>query len=658
MKKKKVDITPDKTLIKKLGMTGYRTEQAIAELIDNSIDARLDGITEHVKVVLDFARMRITVSDDGRGMDLDELKDALTIAKDPEETDGRLGRFGLGMKSACSNLGKTFSIRTTRTGQGTLVAEYDEEKWLREQDLNWKNFEIGLAGSGNDPGTTITISKLNVPLYPNQMINFRRRFGLRYGPYIRDGQVEITVNSRPCRPSEPDLEEDTKRGISICLPSGNTITGWVGLLKKRSIKGDYGLHIYNRNRLVEAYSKFGMRRHPTTSRFIGEISLDHVPVNFHKTGFLEDTNEYREAKEYFNRDQNVTDLVRSMSSGDSTADDEIRRVLDFGLDPVGVTPLSMKVSAARGKRMLHGMDGTSMESGDAEITVRRKTDRQNTLYETESDSGKTRVTVNASSRVFEAFRNPLFLLGMIKIEAEVFGRLGLSEQAINERNRLWNGFVDAFLPTEKVPAAKQLGPRQEPVSLPYYTLQPELVDLHDYLREAFPHRFQFTGLSTLAPFLHHAHRTLVYNVQAETGTGQELLETIMRHGKGDATLLNDDLVAGRDQSMTARHGKGDMVLLNPGSELLATYLERTEDQFVIVIREHSERLAYAWASPEKAWLDLYMEVESGAVPYTGELVYILDDLLDRNLVKPSKLTTLAKRRGPKTLDRVGRFLPG
>ncbi len=634
MKTEKVDITPDKTLIKKLGMTGYRTEQAIAELIDNSIDARLDGITEHVKVVLDFALMRITVSDDGRGMDLDELKDALTIAKDPEETDGRLGRFGLGMKSACSNLGKTFSIRTARAGQETLVAEYDEEKWLREPDLNWKNFEIGLDGSGNDPGTTITISKLNVPLYPNQMINFRRRFGLRYGPYIRDGQVEITVNSRPCRPSESDLEEGTKRDINIRLPSGNTIAGWVGLLRKRSIKGDYGLHIYNRNRLVETYSEFGMKRHPSISKFIGEISLDHVPVNFHKTGFLEDTGEYGEAVEYFNRDPVVVDLVRSMSSGDRADCDEVRRVLHFGLDPAQATPLSMKVSSARGKSMLHSLDGTSVESGSAKIIIRRQVDHQNTLYETESDSGKAEVTVNASNRLFETFKNPLFLLGLIKIEAEVFGRLDLSEQAVAERNRLWTKFVDAFLPAEKAPTARPTGPRQAPVPLPYYTLQPELVDLHDYLREAFPHRFQFTGLSTLAPFLHNAHRTLAYNVQTETGTGQELLETI------------------------ARHGESGRPLLNPGPELLSTYLEGAGDRSVIVIREHSERLAYTWASPEKAWLDLYLEVESSSAPYGGELVYILDDLLERDLVRPSRLRALAKRRGPKTLDRVGRFLPG
>lgn len=634
MKTRKVDITPDKTLIKKLGMTGYRTEQAIAELIDNAIDARLNDKTEHVDVILDFNLMRITVSDDGRGMDLDEMRDALTIAKDPLKTRGRLGRFGLGMKSACSNLGKAFSIRTTRVHQDTLVAEYDEKKWLGEKDRKWGNFEIGADGSGNGHGTQITISKLNVPLYPNQMINFRRRFGLRYGPYIRSGQVEITVNSRPCRSSEPDLEDDTRRDIRIPLPSGNTITGWIGLLKKRSIKGDYGLHIYNRDRLVEAYSKFGMKQHPTMSKFIGEISLDHIPINFHKTGFLEDTNEYREAKAYFNADPDVVSLVRSMSAGDQVDSDEVRRILDFGPDVSPGVPLSMKVSSNRGKRMLHNMDGTVVASGDTEISITRKTDDHDTLYKTEPGAGKILVTINAANRMFEAFKNPLFLLGLIKIEAEVFGTLDLPKGAVTERNRLWDAFINAFLPAEKAPVQRQTGPRQKPVPLPHYTLQPNLVDLHDYLQEMFPHRFQFTGLSTLAPFLHNAHRTLIYNIQTETGTGQELLETI------------------------THYIKSDKVLLNPGSDLLVSYLEKTEEDHLIVIREHSERPTHTWAPPEKAWLDLYVEVENGSAPYKSELIYIMDDLLDQNLVRPSKINTLAKRRGSNILDGVGKFLPG
>lgn len=54
MRKHTVDITPDKSLIKKLGLTGYRSEQAIAELIDNSIDGRIEKRIEHVDIRLNF----------------------------------------------------------------------------------------------------------------------------------------------------------------------------------------------------------------------------------------------------------------------------------------------------------------------------------------------------------------------------------------------------------------------------------------------------------------------------------------------------------------------------------------------------------------------------------------------------------------------------
>ena len=626
----KVDITPDKTLIKKLGMSGYRTEQAIAELIDNAIDARGHD-TEHIKVMLDFTRMRITIQDDGHGMNLAELQDALTIAKDAK-AGGRLGRFGMGMKSACSSLGKAFHIKTARSSQETLMARYDEDEWLDKQDMQWNNFEIEHGDSNIHGGTTITISRLKVPLYPNQMIKFRRRFGLRYGPYIRDRQVEITVNSRVCHTVVPDLEEGTRRDIRVELPSGNVIAGWMGLLKRRSIKGDYGLHIYNRKRLVEAYSKFGIKRHPTTSKFIGEISLDHVPLNFHKTGFLKDTDEYREAQEYFGRSEVVTGLIRSISQKSNINRDELDRMREFWGGAVQVTPLSMKVGAARARSILYGMEGAAIKAGDMEILVRRKPDRQTCLYSTEHDSEKTRVVINSSSRMFEAFRNPLLLLGFIKIEAEVFGGMGVSEQAIAERNRLWNEFADTFLPT-KDSAIGQTKPRQTTIPLSQYTLQPELVELHDYLKEEYPHRFQFTGLSTLAPFLHNAHSTLLYTIQAETGTGQELSEVITCHGQNGRPLLN------------------------PTPNLLSTYLEVYDGPSVMVIREHSERLAYTWAPPEKAWLDLYIETESGAAPYANEMVYILDELLDMRLAIPSKIRTLAKRRGPNMLKKVERFLP-
>ena len=271
VRKTEVDITPDKSLIKKLGLTGYRTEQAIAELIDNSIDARISGKSEHVDVRLDFEKMEILITDNGHGMGLDELKDALTIAKETKREGEKLGQFGLGMKSACSNLGKSFTLITTKPGSNLeYTSRYDEDQWLSDDSKNWKNFEIEESKRTQKwHGTILRISKLKIPLYPNQISNFKRRFGIRYGPYLKKGQIRITINSRECKSIIPELESGTKHKINIALPSGNNLVGWVGLLEKRSIKGDYGIHLIRQGRLIKAYDKFGIRQHPEVAKIVG-----------------------------------------------------------------------------------------------------------------------------------------------------------------------------------------------------------------------------------------------------------------------------------------------------------------------------------------------------------------------------------------------------
>src|SRR5438034_9288180 len=61
-----VEIPPDKTLLPKLGLGGYSIPQAIAELIDNAIDAQIEASRLHVEVSFDASR--VVVTDDGAGM--------------------------------------------------------------------------------------------------------------------------------------------------------------------------------------------------------------------------------------------------------------------------------------------------------------------------------------------------------------------------------------------------------------------------------------------------------------------------------------------------------------------------------------------------------------------------------------------------------------
>ena len=58
-----IDITPDISLMPKLSFTGYSAPQAIAELVDNSIDARIEGLK--LKVSVTIKKDSITVADNG-----------------------------------------------------------------------------------------------------------------------------------------------------------------------------------------------------------------------------------------------------------------------------------------------------------------------------------------------------------------------------------------------------------------------------------------------------------------------------------------------------------------------------------------------------------------------------------------------------------------
>ena len=129
-----VDITPDKSLVKKLGLSGYRTEQALAELVDNSIDARIDGRREDITVRMDFdGRVQSPSRTTATAWTARRLADAMVIAKGAKD-GGKLGRFGMGLKGACSALGERFEIATsTPESKKWYRARYDQTEWLGDK---------------------------------------------------------------------------------------------------------------------------------------------------------------------------------------------------------------------------------------------------------------------------------------------------------------------------------------------------------------------------------------------------------------------------------------------------------------------------------------------------------------------------------------------
>ena len=95
---------------------GYELADALADLIDNSLDA------EASRVEITFHRddtriLAVTIADNGHGMTDRALREAMRFAVPAERRDDSLGVFGLGMKSASLSQCRSLTVLTRASGQ-------------------------------------------------------------------------------------------------------------------------------------------------------------------------------------------------------------------------------------------------------------------------------------------------------------------------------------------------------------------------------------------------------------------------------------------------------------------------------------------------------------------------------------------------------------
>ncbi|MFZ2208311.1 MAG: ATP-binding protein [Porticoccaceae bacterium] len=126
---------------------GYSTAGALADIIDNSASA---GATE---VRIDFVWVgtasRITVLDDGRGMDDAELESAMRLG-DKSPLDVRapedLGRFGVGLKTASFSQCRRLTVASAKAGARASL-RWDLDALAANPDGGWLLFEGPSPGS-------------------------------------------------------------------------------------------------------------------------------------------------------------------------------------------------------------------------------------------------------------------------------------------------------------------------------------------------------------------------------------------------------------------------------------------------------------------------------------------------------------------------------
>jgi len=172
----------------------------------------------------------------------------------------------------------------------------------------WTNYPLKVLQkrSPESHGTTVKVDRLKVKLL-GRTTNLRETLATRFAPFILSGEVQIEVNRKVCKPTEPILTEEGKTAFEFRV-NGKRVHGWHGLLREGSQRGLYGFNTFRRGRLITAFTKIGFDEHPTMARIVGDIHMDDVPVTHNKREWMVESPEYIAVEERLRTE--LSDLIR------------------------------------------------------------------------------------------------------------------------------------------------------------------------------------------------------------------------------------------------------------------------------------------------------------------------------------------------------------
>ena len=282
-----VDITPHLSLLGKVGQSGHSVAEAVAELVDNAVDARRQGRVS-IDVDYDAKDGWLRIRDDGHGMNRRELADALVLGLSSKQGN-TIGRFGLGLKTAATSLGTRFRVTTVREdAQYEWIADYDEDTFLAAG--RWE-LPIRRQAKRRQVGTDIKVWSDRV--YPALHQSLDRNLGWTFRHFLRDGVLELSINGQPVEPSGYEVDPESVMPFEGHV-AGKHVHGWAALLIKSSQRGWYGFSLVRHRRIVRRHEKLGFQPHPSTARVVGELHLDEFDTNNLKTDFIRETASWRE----------------------------------------------------------------------------------------------------------------------------------------------------------------------------------------------------------------------------------------------------------------------------------------------------------------------------------------------------------------------------
>ena len=133
-------------LIESLRDMGYDFAQAVADIVDNAIEARATKVDVDVK--FDGDESWVQIADNGKGMNPEDLREAMRYGYEREYEEDDLGKFGLGLKTASMSQCRSLSVASRCRTSGAEVPAYCWDLDHIEKANRWEILPVGRTGLG------------------------------------------------------------------------------------------------------------------------------------------------------------------------------------------------------------------------------------------------------------------------------------------------------------------------------------------------------------------------------------------------------------------------------------------------------------------------------------------------------------------------------
>lgn len=331
---------------------GYSLEEALSDIIDNSIDAEAKAVL--IRFICGNDRInQIIIADDGHGMLPDELHKAMQYGVRQPHRKNDLGKYGIGLKAAAFSQCKELSVLSRKAGQNSgrrWTIESIKDDWRLEEldvaqvvtilDIDWSPVDLGKSG------TTVVLNKLDS--LQSAMSDFNKNLqktivelkvdlGLRFHRFLESGNLQIAIDVAKGLGNPPDTQfvvepldpfqypQSGKKGYpaKFELEVANTkVVATAHIWPAKSKDPNYklgagkvaerqGFYFYRNNRLIRAGGWHNLQSDSEPHSSLARVLIEMPPD-------LDSAFRLSVQKNEFNVPPEFIDAVRASKAGETT----------------------------------------------------------------------------------------------------------------------------------------------------------------------------------------------------------------------------------------------------------------------------------------------------------------------------------------------------